>query len=433
MGHLILDCGGVEPRVIDQFETEAARVGKQSFKYAWLLDNLKAERERGITIDISLWKFETAKYLFTVVDTPGHRDFIKNMITGCSQADVAILMVDASQGSFEAGMSKSGQTREHALLAYTLGVKQMIVAINKMDHGTVRYSESRFLELKSEVAAFLKSIGYKPMKIPFIPLSGWRGDNLTKRATSTMPWYAGPTLHEALENVNPPRRHTDKPLRVPIQDVYKIGGVGTVPVGRVESGIMKVGMHATFAPTQGVKGEVQSLEVHHQQVDQAQPGDNVGFHVQNVGLRNVTRGDVASDSTHDPARGAVTFDAQVIVMNHPGKISNGYAPVVDCHTAHVCCSFRQIKEKLDRKTGKVVETNPDFVRTGDACIVEMAPLKPLCVETFAEYPPLGRFAIRDMRQTVAVGVIKSVVKEEVVEGEEEEEEDSDEEEEEEEE
>jgi elongation factor 1-alpha len=246
-GHLIYKCGGIDKRTIEKFEKEAAELGKGSFKYAWVLDNLKAERERGITIDIALWKFESPKYSFTVIDAPGHRDFIKNMITGTSQADVAVLVIDSSQGGFEAGISKDGQTREHALLAYTLGVKQMIVACNKMDDKTVKYAEARYEEIKNEVSAYLKKVGYKPMKIPFVPISGWEGDNMIEKSTN-MAWYKGPYLLEALDNVNPPKRPTDKALRLPLQDVYKIGGIGTVPVGRVETGIVKPGMHAMFAP-----------------------------------------------------------------------------------------------------------------------------------------------------------------------------------------
>jgi elongation factor 1-alpha len=409
-GHLIYKCGGIDKRTIEKYEKEAAELGKGSFKYAWVLDNLKAERERGITIDIALWKFESPKYSFTVIDAPGHRDFIKNMITGTSQADVAILVIDSSQGGFEAGISKDGQTREHALLAYTLGVKQMIVAMNKMDDKTVKYAESRYNEIKDEVSAYLKKVGYKPMKIPFVPISGWEGDNMIERSTN-MPWYKGPFLMEALDAVNPPKRPTDKPLRLPLQDVYKIGGIGTVPVGRVETGIIKPGMHAMFAPA-GIVAEIKSVEMHHEQLPQASPGDNVGFNVKNVAVKDLRRGFVASDSKSNPASGAAMFEAQVIVMNHPGQISNGYSPVLDCHTAHVACRFDKIKEKMDRRSGKVLEQDPKFVKSGDACIVELKPTKPLCVETFTEFPPLGRFAVRDMRQTVAVGVIKEVTKEE---------------------
>jgi len=247
-GHLIYKCGGIDKRTIEKFEKEASELGKGSFKYAWVLDNLKAERERGITIDIALWKFESPKYSFTVIDAPGHRDFIKNMITGTSQADVAVLVIDSSQGGFEAGISKDGQTREHALLAYTLGVKQMIVACNKMDDKTVNYDESRYKEIKQEVSGYLKKVGYKPIKIPFVPISGWAGDNMIDKSKN-MGWYKGPYLLEALDSVNAPKRPSDKALRLPLQDVYKIGGIGTVPVGRVETGVIKPGIHAAFAPS----------------------------------------------------------------------------------------------------------------------------------------------------------------------------------------
>jgi len=408
-GHLIYKCGGIDKRTIEKFEKEAAELGKSSFKYAWVLDNLKAERERGITIDIALWKFESPKYYFTVIDAPGHRDFIKNMITGTSQADVAILVIDSSLGGFEAGISKDGQTREHALLAFTLGVKQMIVACNKMDDVSVKYGEGRYKEIKNEVSGYLKKVGYKPMKIPFIPISGWAGDNMIEKSTN-MGWYKGPYLLEALDSVTPPKRPTDKALRLPLQDVYKIGGIGTVPVGRVETGIIKPGMVVTFAPAQ-ITTEVKSVEMHHESLPEAVPGDNVGFNVKNVSVKDVRRGFVCGDSKQDPPRGAADFFAQVIIMNHPGQISKGYSPVLDCHTAHVACKFKEINQKMDRRSGKVLEENPKFVKTGDACMATLAPTKPLCVESFAEYPPLGRFAVRDMRQTVAVGVIKSVNKE----------------------
>jgi len=410
-GHLIYKCGGIDKRTIEKFEKEAAELGKSSFKYAWVLDNLKAERERGITIDIALWKFESPKFYFTVIDAPGHRDFIKNMITGTSQADAAVLVIDSSTGGFEAGISKDGQTREHALLAFTLGVKQMIVATNKMDDVTVMYGEARYEEIKSEVSGYLKKVGYKPMKIPFVPISGWVGDNMIEKSTN-MAWYKGPYLLEALDNLEPPTRPSDKPLRLPLQDVYKIGGIGTVPVGRVETGIIKPGMVVNFAPGTIVT-EVKSVEMHHESLPEAVPGDNVGFNVKNVSVKDIKRGNVASDTKNDPAMGCAIFNAQVIIMNHPGQIQNGYSPVLDCHTAHVACKFNRITEKMDRRTGKKMEDDPKFIKNGDAAMVDLLPTKPMCVEPFSEYPPLGRFAVRDMRQTVAVGVIKTVDKTQV--------------------
>jgi elongation factor 1-alpha len=404
-GHLIYKCGGIDKRTIEKFEKEATEMGKGSFKYAWVLDKLKAERERGITIDISLWKFETAKYHFTIIDAPGHRDFIKNMITGTSQADCAILMIASPQGEFEAGVSKDGQTREHALLAYTLGVKQMIVCMNKMDEKTVNFSEDRYNEIKGEVNNFLKKVGYDPSKIEMIPISGWLGDNMIEKSPN-MPWFKGSTLMEALDNIIPPKRPTEKPLRLPLQDVYKIGGIGTVPVGRVETGIIKAGMNITFAPG-GKTSEVKSVEMHHEALVEAIPGDNVGFNIKGLSIKDIRRGNVASDSKNDPAKEVETFNAQVIILNHPGQIEVGYTPVLDCHTAHIACRFNQMLSKIDRRTNKELEAEPKFVKTGDAAIIELKPTKPMSCEVFMEYPPLGRFAVRDMKKTVAVGVIKS--------------------------
>jgi elongation factor 1-alpha len=409
-GHLIYKCGGIDKRTIEKFEKEAAEMGKGSFKYAWVLDKLKAERERGITIDIALWKFESPHFQFTIIDAPGHRDFIKNMITGTSQADVAVLIVAAGAGEFEAGISKEGQTREHALLAHTLGVKQMIVGVNKIDIAEPPYSEARYKEIKAEVSEYLTKVGYKVARIPFIPISGFQGENMISKSDK-MSWYTGPCMLEALDSVKPPKRPSDKPLRLPLQDVYKIGGIGTVPVGRVETGQLKPGMVVTFAPAQ-ITTEVKSVEMHHESVPVANPGDNVGFNIKNVSVKDLRRGYVASDSKRDPAVGAATFDAQVIVMNHK-NITNGYAPVLDCHTAHVACKFTEIMNKIDRRTNKEAEKFPKSVKTGDGCVVRLTPQRPLCVETFKEYPPLGRFAVRDMRMTVAVGVIKAVAKKDV--------------------
>merc|ERR1712080_222130 len=358
-GHLIYKCGGFDKRTIEKFEKEAAVLGKGSFKYAWVLDKLKAERERGITIDIALWKFETPKYMITVIDAPGHRDFIKNMITGTSQADCAILIIASGTGEFEAGISKDGQTREHALLAFTLGVRQLIVAINKMD--TCKYSQERYEEIIKETSNFIKKVGFNPKGVPFVPISGWHGDNMIE-ATTNMPWYkgwkketksgevTGKTLLDAIDAIEPPTRPTDKPLRLPLQDVN------------------------------------------------------------NVSVKDIRRGNVCGDTKNDPPKEAASFKAQVIVMNHPGQIGNGYAPVLDCHTAHIACKFDTLLEKIDRRSGKSVEDLPKFIKSGDAAIVKMIPSKPMCVEPFSDYPPLGRFAVRDMRQTVAVGVIKAVEK-----------------------
>jgi len=436
-GHLIYKCGGIDKRTIEKYEKEAQEMGKGSFKYAWVLDKLKAERERGITIDIALWKFHTDRYSVTVIDAPGHRDFIKNMITGTSQADCGVLIVASSTGEFEAGISKNGQTREHALLAYTLGVKQLIVGVNKIDNTEPPYSEKRFTEITKELSGYVKKVGYNPKDVPMLPISGWHGDNMLEPSDNTK-WFAGwtrekgwggewedkdkkskakigpqkgKTMLNALDAIAPPQRPTDKALRLPLQDVYKIGGIGTVPVGRVETGIIKPAMVITFAPG-AITTECKSVEMHHEQLQEANPGDNVGFNVKNVSVKDLKRGYVASDSSNDPAKVAENFKAQVIILNHPGEIRPGYSPVLDCHTAHIACKFAEIQQKIDRRSGKVLEENPKSVKSGDACMAVMEPQKPMCVEPFTDYAPLGRFAVRDMKQTVAVGVIKEVTKKE---------------------
>jgi elongation factor 1-alpha len=405
-GHLIYQCGGIDKRTIEKFEKEAQEMGKGSFKYAWVLDKLKAERERGITIDIALWKFETPKFYVTIIDAPGHRDFIKNMITGTSQADCGVLIIAAGTGEFEAGISKNGQTREHALLAYTLGVKEMIVCINKMDDKTVNWGEPRYTEIKDELSKFLTKCGYKTKDMDFVPISGWNGDNMIERSAN-MKWYKGRIMLEALDNIKPPKRPSEKPLRLPLQDVYKIGGIGTVPVVRVETGVLKPGMTVTFAPS-GLSSEVKSIEMHHEALEEASPGDNVGFNVKGLSIKDIKRGMVAGDVKNDPPMKCATFNAQVIVLDHPNKIMAGYTPVLDCHTSHIACKFNKLLHTIDKRTGQAKEQDPKAIKTGDAAIVEMLPSKPMCVEPFSDYPPLGRFAVRDMRKTVAVGVIKTV-------------------------
>jgi len=329
-------------------------------------------------------------------------------------------MIASGAGEFEAGYSKNGQTREHALLAFTLGVRQMIVCCNKMDDKSVNWSETRYNEIKEEVGKFLLKVGYKSYDVDkatgkpttwhinFIPISGFNGDNMLERSSNT-PWYKGPTLLEALDAIVPPKRPSDKPLRLPLQDVYKIGGIGTVPVGRVETGVIKPGMVVEFAPA-GVSTEVKSVEMHHESVPEALPGDNVGFNVKNVSIKDIRRGMVCGDTKNDPPAKVASFEAQVIVLEHPNQIMAGYSPVLDCHTAHIACKFNRLLQLMDKRTGKLLEENPKAIKSGQAAIVEMIPTKSMCVESYAEYPPLGRFAVRDMRKTVAVGVIKSILR-----------------------
>jgi len=407
IGHLFYLAGNIDDRTMRIYEEEAKKTGKETFKFAWVLDKLKEERERGLTIDLSFWKFETPRYFFTVIDAPGHRDFVKNMVTGASQADGAILFVSAKKGEFEAGIGPGGQTREHAFLAFTLGVNQMVVAVNKMDDPSVNWSQERYEEVKNEISRMLKIVGFKVEKIPFVPTSGWTGDNLVKRSEK-MPWYKGPTLLEALDQFEPPPKPIDKPLRIPIQDAYTITGVGTVPVGRVETGVLKVGDKVIFMPS-GATGEVKSIETHHVRIERAEPGDNIGFNVRGVSKKDVRRGDVCGHVDNPPTV-AREFIGQIIVIYHPTAIAAGYTPVLHTHTAQVACQFAELIRKLDPRTGRTVEENPAFLKTGDGAIVRFVPLRPLAIETYSEFPELGRFAIRDMGTTIAAGVVREITK-----------------------
>jgi len=398
VGRLLYETGTIPAHVIEKYKAEAEEKGKGSFAFAWVMDSLKEERERGITIDIAHKRFDTAKYYYTIVDCPGHRDFVKNMITGASQADAAILTVDAKDGVME-------QTKEHVFLATTLGINQLIIAVNKMD--SVNYSEDRFNEVKEDVSSLLKMVGYKLDGVNFIPTSALFGANISELSKDT-PWYKGPTILEGLDLFTAPDKPTGLPLRIPVQDAYTISGIGTVPVGRVETGTMKPGDKVSFMPS-GATGEVKSIEMHHEEIAEAVPGDNIGFNVRGIGKKDVRRGDVVGPAS-DPPTVADEFTAQIVVLQHPSAITAGYTPVFHCHTAQTACTFLSIDKKLDPRTGQVAEENPTFIKAGDAAIVTIKPTRPMVIEPYKEIPQLGRFAIRDMGATIAAGMCISAKK-----------------------
>jgi elongation factor 1-alpha len=421
MGRLLVETGAVDEKTWKETVEAAIKAGKESEKYAWLLDRLKEERERGLTITLAYRKFETQNYYYTIIDAPGHRDFVKNMITGASQADVAILAVSAKTGEFEAGMSPEGQTREHALLAKVLGIDNLIIAITKMDTTTPPYSEKRFMEILATLIKYLRAIGYKPENVVVVPTAAWHGDNVVKQSTN-MPWWnpqkweelkkmyginCATTLLEALDKyVKLPPKPIEKPLRIPISEVFTISGVGTVPVGRVETGVLKVGDKVVFMPP-NVVGEVRSIEMHHQRIEQAVPGDNIGFNVRGVSKEQIKRGDVAGHPTHPPTV-IEEFVARVMIVWHPTAIAPGYTPVIHAHTASIACRIVEIIAKIDPRTGQVVEKNPQFIKQGDHAIVRFKPLKPMVIEKYSEFPQLGRFAMRDMGRTIGVGIVQDV-------------------------
>jgi elongation factor 1-alpha len=396
VGRLLFETGSVPEHVIEQYREEAEEKGKGGFEFAYVMDNLAEERERGVTIDIAHQEFDTDEYFFTIVDCPGHRDFVKNMITGASQADNAVLVVAADDGV-------APQTREHVFLARTLGIGELIIGVNKMD--VVDYSEDTYKQVKEEVQNLLKQVRFKSDDATFVPISAFEGDNVAEK-TGTMDWYDGPTLLEALNDLPEPEPPTDAPLRLPIQDVYTISGIGTVPVGRIETGTMSPGDNVSFQPSD-VGGEVKTIEMHHEEVDQAGPGDNVGFNVRGIGKDDIRRGDVCGPADEPPTV-AETFKAQVVVMQHPSVITAGYTPVFHAHTAQVACTIESIDQKLDPASGEVAEENPDFIKSGDAAVVTVRPQKPLSIEPSSEIPELGSFAVRDMGQTIAAGKVLEV-------------------------
>ncbi len=392
VGRLLLDTGHVPDHLIEKLKKEAEEKGKGGFEFAYVMDNLKEERDRGVTIDIAHKRFDSDKYYFTIIDAPGHRDFVKNMITGASQADAAVLVVAANDGIM-------AQTKEHLFLARTLGVEQLIVAINKMD--MVDWDENRFNEVKESIQKLMKTVGFKPDDVPVVPIASLTGENVVDPSDS-LGWWSGNTLLGELDDLSEPQKPVDLPLRLPIQDVYSITGIGTVPVGRIETGILKPGAKVRFNPS-GSDGEVKSIEMHHEEVPQAEPGDNVGFNTRGVGKKDIRRGDVAGP-VDDPPTVARTFQAQVAVLQHPSVIAAGYTPVFHIHTAQVACMFEELQKKLDPKTGSVKEENPQFLKTGDIGIVKIRPQRPLSLERSEDIPHMSRFAVRDMGTTVAAGM-----------------------------
>ncbi len=402
VGRLLFDGGTVDEQTMKKLTEKAEELGKKGFEFAFIMDNLKEARERGVTIDLSHKKFVTKNYEYTVIDAPGHKDFIKNMITGASQADVGVLVVAGTEGVKD-------QTKEHAWLCKTFGISQLAVLVNKMD--AVNYDQAKFNKVKEDVSALLKTAGYKIDTIPFIPVASLKGDNIVKKSAN-MAWYTGPTLLEQLDLFKEPEKPTGLPLRMPIQDVYNITGIGVVPVGKIETGVMKAGDKIIIMPARegaGVQGEVKSIEMHHEQVPVAEPGDNVGLNIRGIGKKDIARGDVIGHLDNPPTI-VTEFTANISVINHPTVITAGYTPVFHVHTAQVACQFVAIEKKIDPATGQASATAPDFIKNGDIAVVRIKPTKPLVIEKQKDIPHMARFAIRDAGNTVAVGVCIDYVK-----------------------
>ena len=395
VGRLMYDTGKIPEQELTKLKAEAQKHGKAGFEFAYVMDRIKEERERGVTIDLAYQKIITQKYEVTIIDAPGHKDFVKNMITGASQADAGFLVVAAKSGV-------QPQTKEHLWLIKTMGVSQLAIIINKMDE--VDYKEDIFNKVKEAVSHELKMVGYGA-NITFLAVAGLKGDNVAKKSPN-MPWYKGPTVLEQFDLFSPPEQPTNLPLRMAIQDVYEITGIGTVPVGKIETGIMRPGQKIIILPGRtgkGVLGEIRSVEAHHEQLPEAQAGDNVGVNIRGVGKKDVARGDVICDAAQ-PATIAEEFVAKIAIINHPTVLAKGYTPVFHVHTAQVPCQFIELIEKYDPKTGQVAQAHPDFLKNGDVAKVRLKPIGNLVIETQTNNPHMARFAVRDAGQTVAAGV-----------------------------
>ena len=401
IGRLFYESGGVSEQEMTKLKEEAVKHGKIGFEFAFVMDKFKEERERGVTIDLSYKKIITKKYSVTVIDAPGHRDFVKNMITGTSQADAAILVVAAQHGVMP-------QTLEHLLLCRTMGVQQIAVAINQMD--TVNYDKAKYEKVKEAVSAHLKTAGYDISKINFIPVSGLKGDNVTKKSDN-LKWYNGPSIIEQFDNFSEPKKPIDLPLRMPIQDVYEITGIGTVPVGKIQTGKMKPGDKIIILPGrtgEGVEGEVKSIEAHHETLKEALAGDNVGVNLRGVGKKDIARGDVLGIVSNPPTV-VQEFTARVAVISAQGVIAKGYTPVFHVLTAQVPCMFSELVATIDPKTGEEKQKNPDFLKNGDIAIVKIVPKGNLVIEKSAVNPHMSRFSVRDAGSTVAAGMCIDLV------------------------
>jgi elongation factor 1-alpha len=438
-GRLIFELGGISEREMEKLRAEADAVGKSSFAFAFYMDRQKEERERGVTIACTTKEFFTESKHYTVIDAPGHRDFIKNMITGASQADVALLMVP-SDGNFTAAIAKGdhkagvvqGQTRQHAVLINLLGVKQLIVGVNKMDCDVAGYKQSRYEEIKNEMTFMLVKSGWKKKfvdeSVPVLPISGWMGDNLITKSTN-MDWWKGvdvkieggetvhlDTLKEALEKmVQVPKRDTDKPMRTPISGVFKIKGVGDVITGRVEQGTVKPGDEVVFIPTHTAAnpcpGKIFTVEMHHKSVEAAHPGDNVGLNVKGLPKGNMPRvGDVMILKSDTSIGQAKDFSAQVQIMNHPGELKAGYCPIAFVRTGRSACRMSEIKWKMGKSTGGAKAENPTTLKSNEVAEIVMQPQQPFVVDTFKSCEGLGRIAIMEGNSVVMLGKVTKVTR-----------------------
>ncbi|CAG4921579.1 unnamed protein product [Colias eurytheme] len=406
MGHLLCELGEVSQRTLHKYEQESKKIGKQSFMYAWVLDETGEERVRGITMDVGKAQFETKTKKVIILDAPGHADFIPNMITGAGQADVALLVVDATRGEFESGFELGGQTREHALLVRSLGVNQLAVAVNKLD--TTNWSQERFNDIVKKLKAFLKQAGFKDSDVTFVPCSGLTGENLVKTPTEgeLIKWYSGPSLLDVIDKFNVPERPVSRPLRMSINDVFKGTGSGFCVAGRIETGILNKGDKVLVCPSKET-AEVRSLAINEFTTNVSFAGDQVAVTLSGVEMQNVSIGYILSDPVNQVPV-TTRFEARLVVFNVKVPITKGY-PVLLHHQSLVeSAHISKLKALLNKSTGELIKKKPRCLGNNSVALVEITACRPICMERYKDVKELGRVMLRVAGVTIAAGLVTEI-------------------------
>lgn len=406
MGHMLYLLGNVNKRTMHKYEQESKKAGKASFAYAWVLDETGEERERGVTMDVGMTKFETTTKVITLMDAPGHKDFIPNMITGAAQADVAVLVVDASRGEFEAGFETGGQTREHGLLVRSLGVTQLAVAVNKMDQ--VNWQQERFQEITGKLGHFLKQAGFKESDVAFIPTSGLSGENLITRSQSSelTKWYKGLCLLEHIDSFKPPQRSIDKPFRLCVSDVFKDQGSGFCVTGKIEAGYIQTGDRLLAMPpneTCTAKG----ITLHDEPVDWAAAGDHVSLTLVGMDIIKINVGCIFC-GPKEPIKACTRFRARILIFNIEIPITKGFPVLLHYQTVSEPAVIKRLISVLNKSTGEVTKKKPKLLTKGQNALVELQTQRPIALELYKDFKELGRFMLRYSGSTIAAGVVTEI-------------------------
>jgi len=405
-GHLLFKCGHVLQSDYNRRECELNEKGKSNYKFSWIVDKWKAEREYGFTLDFTINLLHGANNDIILIDTPGKRKYIKNMVSGTSNCDYAILVISAIKSEFNSEINENSITFEHCIIAYTMGIRKIIVCINKIDDSGVDFTEEYYQQIIKIYSEILHKIGFKTTNITFIPISAWIGYNLTEKSIENA-WYKGPCLLDLLNLLTPIQHSCEKPLRLAVHDSYLIRGIGTVVIGKIHSGIAKAGMVVQIGP-KNIISDSFTIESFYMSLKKAKSGYIIGINIRHPDYEEIKRGFVLGDYKNDPPKACKSFIAQIILIKNSVLIRTGYSPIIDCHTAHIQCKFEKILAIVDKKTAKELEKLPEFIQPNESALVKLVPKKPICVEPYNMYPGLGRFLVRDHNEIIAVGVIKSV-------------------------